>query len=292
MSRLRTLYFYAEYVWAKFVLLWFDVKRPRFQLFLYELLYSAGRPFKASLPDFPSLFRATEVCTVHGRFRIRANTMDLVCASPAFERSDLRRMVAAASGLARSGRHVLFLDVGADFGTYTVAVGNAVKRSGGAIRIVAFEPAASSSDLLRHNVTQNGLDGIAEVRQVALWEEDAEDTLLLFSASSPGSSGLMDDAGRRQAVAERVATRRLDSVLADTHADVVLMKLDVEGAEVNVLKGAADLLRRSESILMVEDFVDAAIVRWLRENGWKRLGKFTPYNSWWHRSAALGASAA
>ncbi len=286
MSPSAAARFYLSYLLAKTILLWREVNRPRGQLFLYEMLYSIGRLRRAPLPDLPRIFRATEVSTVYGHFHIRPNTADMLCVSPAFERTDLRHMIRTAARLGGPGRRLLFLDVGADFGTYTVAIGNSLKRQHVDFRIAAFEPTAASAALLRRNVDANGLDGHVSVHEVALWNEDDQHLSFEYSTRSPGSSGSGPDPGRADVVKQTVTTRRLDSILGSTaEFDAVLMKIDVEGAERQVLEGADDLLLRADTTLLVEDFVDASIIAWLQDRGWTLQGKLTPYNSWWQRPA-------
>ena len=91
---------------------------------------------------------------------------------------------------------------------------------------------------------------------VALGEKDGEATFYR-SQSSPSSSLLrMGDAHKElyphtsMVVPEKVSTRRLDS-----YADAIevqgglLLKIDVQGAEMGVLRGAPKLLRRADAVI-------------------------------------------
>ena len=67
--------------------------------------------------------------------------------------------------------------------------------------------------------------------------------------------------------------------------DVVVLKLDVEGYEVPALDGAlATTTGAAEALLLVEDFVDHAVVGYLQATGWTFVDKLTPYNSFWRRT--------
>lgn len=282
MTALAKVRFYATYLFAKVVLVWFEVRKPKFELFLFEVLYSIGRFWKAPIPNHPKLFRSEYVSTINGEFRIRPNTMDMTLVSPAFERADMKHMIGLTTKLAQQGKRVLVLDIGGDFGCYTVPVGRALKATGGEFRIEAFEPASSSNELLHENVRRNGLEDFVTVHQFAVWDKDGETLELQFSQDRPGSSGIGTDDERTNVVIEQVQTQRLDTVLKGRDDfDVIVAKIDVEGAEQRVLEGAGDLLARVDSYVMVEDFVDESIIEWLRNSGAAPGPKLTTYNSWW-----------
>jgi FkbM family methyltransferase len=183
-----------------------------------------------------------------------------------------------------SGRVVLFLDVGADVGTYSVTVGNML-RGAGDLAVLAFEPSASSHRLLQQNVTANHLDGVVSIRKLALGDGSITAATLRFDPTEPGGTALESADGDGEQV--RVST--IDAELADAPTpDVLVLKLDVEGSETAVLHGAATTLAAAnEVLLLVEDFVDDRIVAELERSGWSFAEKLTPYNSFWRRGSAL-----
>lgn len=277
--------FYWSYFHCKVFGLWLEVKRPKLRMFLYEMLYSSAKLFrKDSL--LPSPFHVDDVETVFGKFRVRPGTVDMSIASPAFERNDVDRLLGLIEGLRCKGKRVLFLDIGADLGTFTVTVGNRFKRSR-LVKVMAFEPAHSSFGLLGENVRLNGLEDIAELHNFALFNEDGVELDFSFNQSAPGSSGLKP--GAEGAV--RVKARTLDAVLRDRLGDfdAIVFKMDVEGAERQVLEGSRAVLRSGREIyLMVEDFVEPSIISYLEGMGAEFEAKLTPYNSWWRYARQRG----
>ena len=246
---------------------------------LYELCWTLGRLANMGQPDAPWLFRSERVVTTRGSFRVRANSMDLLCVSPAFERDDYHHLLQLLDRLiAFEQRHVLFIDVGAGVGDYTVTVGNRFKQSG-RLAIAAFEPLASSLALLRSNISDNGLEAISHVFPVAAFDRD--DTSLHFGVdpNDAGSSGVVGTGGPEL----RIRGSRIDTCVASLLAenDVVVMKIDVEGCERQALEGATELLRTNEAHVMVEDFIDDSIIDYLTGVGAEFKAKLTPYNSWW-----------
>jgi FkbM family methyltransferase len=276
----KRLRFFVTYVLAKVLYLWRDVKTPRIRLFVYEIVYSLCRATRRA-PFSLRWLRLTQVTTIFGTFNIRPGTTDAACVSPAFERPDLDYLLALLSEHMAAGRTVLFIDVGADVGTYAISIGNRL-RSLGEIRVLAFEPAKVSCDLLRTNAKDNELTRIVQPRQIGLGDGSVTSAELRFDAREPGCSGL-DASLVHGEIVEDVQISTVDAqVNLDVLAGVVALKLDVEGSEVAVLKGAtATLAAAQEVLLLVEDFVDASVVSYLERTGWSFLEKITPYNSFW-----------
>lgn len=275
--------FYLSYFARKVFCLWVEVKRPKLRMFVYEMLYSAAK-FVNYGKNYPSPFRADFVETVFGKFRVRPRTADMSNVSPAFERRDMDFLLGLLGKFRDAGRRVLFLDIGADIGTFAVTVANRFRDYEG-LRVIAFEPAAESFALLVENISLNGLDGRVEACNLALYGEDGRELVLNYNPLSPGSSGLLpagSEAGPE--MGQRVKTKTLDSVLVEKAKDydALVIKLDVEGVESEVLRGGRRIFSSGkETSLLVEDFVNPEVVDTLQGMGAEFLAKLTPYNSFW-----------
>jgi FkbM family methyltransferase len=279
-SKIGRFKFYATYVFAKFILFWRDVKRPRIRLFAYEVSYSLCRAARRP-PLRLRWLRLKHVTTTFGTFNIRPGTTDAATVSPAFERSDLNRLLAILEKRLSAGRTVPFIDVGADVGTYAISIANRLHHLG-EIHVLAFEPSSSSYELLLKNVADNNLTGIVEARQVALGDGSTATATLRFDPREPGGSELNAPL-RHGELGEEVTMSTIDAhVNTSTLADVVALKLDVEGSEASVLRGAtATLAAAQEVLLLAEDFIDPTVVSYLEKSSWSFQGKLTPYNSFW-----------
>ncbi|MGH7671799.1 MAG: FkbM family methyltransferase [Gemmatimonadales bacterium] len=279
--------FYWSYFASKVFGLWFEVKRPRLRMFLYEMLYSSAKLFKPT-SLLPAPFRVDFVETVFGRFRVRPGTVDLANASPAFERRDLDYLLRLLGELRHRVKKVLFLDIGADIGTFSVTVGNRFKTSG-IVQAMAFEPAPTSFDVLRENIRLNGLEGVTELCNFALYDRDGLELDFSFNVDAPGSSGISTGPTELMGhTGQKVPARTLDSVLKDKLSEygAVVFKMDVEGVEREVLEGSRGVIQAArdsgiEIYLLVEDFIRPAIVAHLEASGADFIAKLTPYNSWW-----------
>jgi FkbM family methyltransferase len=126
-----------------------------------------------------------------------------------------------------------FVDVGAFIGLYAVAVGLRLKRSG---RVVAFEPDRHNFSLLEKHVRLNGLEGRVELHRAAVSHNAGE---CRFLANGSSQACLVSSSDRKDT--EIVTTVTLDGALPGKRIDI--LKIDVEGWEEMVLRGAQHLLR-------------------------------------------------
>jgi FkbM family methyltransferase len=148
----------------------------------------------------------------------------------------------------------VFFDVGAHYGWLSLKAARRVGRDG---RVVAFEPSPVLLDILRYHQQCNRLSQMTVVGS-AVSERDAsgEAIYLLNGGLSSrnsltiGRPGLpfLDGAGMSAA---EVSTLKLDSFCEATGIAPDVIKIDVEGAEGMVLRGAAGVLRHYKPVLVI-----------------------------------------
>lgn len=140
-----------------------------------------------------------------------------------------------AALLASLPRGGTFVDVGANWGYFTLAAAHAVGPGG---RVVALEPDPRMAAELRANVARNGI-GIVTVLETAAWEGAGEAVLSGYAEADRNrgvSSLVAPPSGAARTFTVRTAA--LDEVLdARGIASADLVKIDVEGAEEGVLRG-------------------------------------------------------
>ena len=130
-----------------------------------------------------------------------------------------------------------FIDVGANLGYYTCL---ALKQG---VPVMAFEPQPQNLACLYRNLVANGWEDRAEVIPVALSERPG--LLSLFGASGPSASLVKGWAGYSSRHVQRVPVSTMDHLVSGRFAgERLVVKIDVEGAEYGVLKGATRLLER------------------------------------------------
>jgi FkbM family methyltransferase len=146
--------------------------------------------------------------------------------------------------LVRSGG--TFVDAGANIGLYTVVAATLVGDRG---TVVAVEPSAATCALLRRNVELNGLHNVVVVQKAL---SDATGTARLFHVAGAPNYSLGEPPGGTSTY-EDVETVTLDELVrAYELSDVSCVKIDVEGAESLVLRGAEDTLSRWHPSVILE----------------------------------------
>lgn len=149
-----------------------------------------------------------------------------------------------------------FLDVGANFGYFTLLASSLVGEAG---RVLAVEPSPYASRRLAETVRRNPLPQ-AEVFPLGLSSEPG--TLNLYLSPSGFHSPTMSASSGGDPVA--VPVRRLDDCLDEWGVETVdLMKMDVEGHEPHVLAGASRVLGSGRIRAVLCEFND----HWLRQQG-------------------------
>jgi len=155
------------------------------------------------------------------------------------------------SNLELEGKTVF--DVGADQGTYTLFFARRVGEHG---RVVTFEPNPESHRRIVANVELNGLRNV-EVRRLGLGAEKQTSTLV-FPVGEP-ARGSAEPRILAQILREtnaRVVQVELDSLDAQIAGAGLplpeLVKIDVEGLEMDVLRGMTETLRTRRPALFVE----------------------------------------
>jgi FkbM family methyltransferase len=146
---------------------------------------------------------------------------------------------------AATDRGGTIVDVGANIGYNTVY---AAKRVGPGGRVVAVEPADDNLVVLRRNISANGLANVVIHHAAAGRVHETRDFFLRGDISAVNS--LFPDSV--YATVTRVAKVRVEPLDDLVPGEADLVKIDVEGAELDVLAGMPRLLRNPGLTLIVE----------------------------------------
>jgi FkbM family methyltransferase len=150
---------------------------------------------------------------------------------------------------------MIIVDVGVNRGYFSLLFAKLMNDKG---KVLSFEPNPTSCFWFRKSIQANRYKCI-KLFQYAL--SDKEGSAPLYCGTYSGSSSLFPSLHTKKETIT-VKTRKLDNVLKDEGIDKVdILKIDVEGADLLVLKGAERLLKRQNIKLAMDVDVKSSQVR-------------------------------
>jgi FkbM family methyltransferase len=140
----------------------------------------------------------------------------------------------------------IFYDVGSNIGTYSFILGEKFEK------IIAFEPHPKNAERYRENIKINNAN--ADLYEVALSDDEGSIDLLMREADvgsthnriSTDSTSDRDNNEKMQSTAS-VDMTTLDKIISDKKLENPdIIKIDIQGAEYDALRGMKETLRSSE----------------------------------------------
>ena len=163
-------------------------------------------------------------------------------------------------------------DIGANLGTVSIPIARQRPQS----RIFAFEAQQGIHQLLSRNVRLNGLQNV-QTFHCAIGEHDGS---LEFPAPPLDGVGNFGGVGRdaKLPATATVPMRRLDSL--NDLPPPSLIKIDVEGFDLEVVQGGLELLRKHKPVVFYEALraaKTAALNALMQSEGYRLFWFFAPY---------------
>jgi FkbM family methyltransferase len=169
----------------------------------------------------------------------------------------------------------IVIDVGANMGVHTIPLAKELARQGR--RMLSFEPQPVIFQQLCANLALNGLMNVLALPYACGSTSGVVSFAPPDYANQGNFGGIAMSAQGGISAVMTAPCHTLDEIVQE--AQVTLIKIDVEGFELEVLKGAKNVLNHFHPVLYVEnDRPDksAALIQWLMDNG---------YRLWWHTPA-------
>ncbi len=216
------------------------IKHGEFKFLYYSIAWVA----KGSTPKKSSYYTSDL-----GKFYARKGTLDFQFGNYAYE-WEVKKFV-----YQHINEYDVFLDIGANIGTYSILF------AGKGLSGFAFEPVKSNIAVLEKNIQLNEMNDRIKVFPLALgsYQHTANFT---FDPVNTGASHLTDDHIDAEEIInpefEDIEVDTLDNIMDQLNIDTskkIIIKIDVEGMEINVLKGASKFLKKYPNILIVMESI-------------------------------------
>jgi FkbM family methyltransferase len=131
----------------------------------------------------------------------------------------------------------VFLDVGANIGWHSLLLGSKHPK----LQVYAFEPEPENIELLKHNIRINGLPNVEVIPKAASIGE-GEQEFYLYADKNAGRHSLLPINKGKVITVPLTSLDHFISERGISPKKIKLLKIDVEGYELNVLRGAGSLL--------------------------------------------------
>jgi len=183
------------------------------------------------------------------------NHINSVWVASTIHESNIRKYFSLSKGI--------FVDIGANIGKYTIKIAKQLGNEGQAISI---EPEPSNFQILKKNIELNNLKNVHALNLACSSKEGFID--FYINKSGTGAHSLIKKTKNKISV----KSSKLDNVLLTLNLPKAdLIKIDVEGAEIEVLKGAKKTLKKHPKLIIeIEDSSNLKNVRnFLERFGYK-----------------------
>ena len=154
-----------------------------------------------------------------------------------------RALVSAVKPLVKPGMTVV--DVGANSGYYTMLFARLVGEQG---HVWAFEPTDWGVRVLERQISLNSFNNIHLVKTALVASNKPNDSPIEFDPYYP----LFSDRYKHRASSEVVPYTSIDATLVNLTTSVDLIKIDVDGPELDILRGAIQTIQKFHPIIVLE----------------------------------------
>jgi FkbM family methyltransferase len=177
----------------------------------------------------------------------------------------------------------IVIDIGANTGYYSLRLSSLVGENG---KVIAIEPDPQTFNSLTKNCELNNISNV-DTHNIAISDSNEE---IIFHQSifhSGTSSMFVNEKDKSEMKKLIIKTTTLDELVKEKYKQIAWIKIDVEGAELEVLKGSSTILSKTKNIIIeVHEHIlnqnnknSKEILEILEENGFK----ITLLNDFWDK---------
>ncbi len=144
-----------------------------------------------------------------------------------------------------------FIDVGSNIGIISLAASQFVGENG---RVYSFEPEPETFNFFRRNILINNLKNITAFNKGL---GSAKEVKKIYYSKDYGNSTLLEsEKSKYKFIEKKIEIETLDNIISENNIkNIKMIKIDVEGWELEVLKGAEKLLKsKNAPIISIEYF--------------------------------------
>lgn len=197
----------------------------------FLLHYSSKKLFGKSISFFPEM-----ILSLHGcKFKTRKNTMDFWMILKSHEEK-------FTSYLYNKKEEGIFVDVGTHIGRYSILM---AKKGW---KVFSFEPLKTNFNQLKINASLNNVKARINFYNLGLGNKKGK-AKISYDKDKGGEASL---AFNKYHSTEEIKLDKLDNILKFSNQKKIILKIDVEGFEYEVLKGAKNFIKRNKPEVFIE----------------------------------------
>lgn len=167
----------------------------------------------------------------------------------------------------RIGENKVIIDVGANIGNHTIYFAKICR----AKKVYSFEPQENIFNILVKNINLNNIDANVKAYNMGVGREHTYARIDVVDKNNYGSSRIIkNDKGE-------IEIDKLDNIMLNEVERVDMIKIDVEGMEMDVLEGAKGILEKFRPIIYIEAATDEEfnkVLDFLMEFNYKPIQRF------------------
>lgn len=150
-------------------------------------------------------------------------------------------------------KDTVFLDIGSNYGCHSMGIAHEIKKTNGQGKVHSFELQPEIFKIFKENIELNDLSSIITPHFFGLGDKNETKEFIVPNNyddnSNPGMLSLLNTEKTNNTQKEKVTIKRLD----DLHLDnISLIKIDVEGYELEVFEGGQETIQRNRPIILIE----------------------------------------